>query len=285
MECPKCHEPTDDGAAFCGNCGQPLREEPGLVNVGNKSKPAYTVDKAYKHLGETRAIIAVCFGVFGIASVYILPLLSLILGGLGLGAGFFNRRSAHKKLALMGAVLSLTAVIVGIIDWKPFYDHRRNLQLKNTHTISNNTELSATVETPCYNLGLQKVWHLAQDPGSCDIELFDGQTPAQSKNIYKIYANQQNGITKFNFADISQKAILKDLKQNLPQYTVQSASEVQFAGAQTYRVSAENSDKTIRIAESTTLHKTSAGYNLFVLVHLTTGTPDLSELEAQWTWN
>lgn len=34
MNCPKCHQPTENGAAFCGNCGQPLQA------AGPKAQPA-----------------------------------------------------------------------------------------------------------------------------------------------------------------------------------------------------------------------------------------------------
>ena len=28
MNCPKCNQPVDDGATFCGNCGQPIQASP-----------------------------------------------------------------------------------------------------------------------------------------------------------------------------------------------------------------------------------------------------------------
>jgi hypothetical protein len=43
MNCTKCGQPLDPGAAFCGNCGQPVAATPAPVPASSQPQPAATV--------------------------------------------------------------------------------------------------------------------------------------------------------------------------------------------------------------------------------------------------
>ncbi len=53
MDCPTCSQPLENGAAFCGNCGQAIVEQPQLIGAG----PVANVARASSKSDETIATV------------------------------------------------------------------------------------------------------------------------------------------------------------------------------------------------------------------------------------
>ena len=104
MICSKCDQEVEDGAAFCGNCGQQIAAK-ATPSVANKVTPEYAVAKPVQHSGEIKSTLSVVFGVIGIPGSLI-PAVGFGLGVIGLVLGTLSRRSHHKIASTIGIIAS-----------------------------------------------------------------------------------------------------------------------------------------------------------------------------------
>jgi hypothetical protein len=315
MNCPNCGQETEAGAAFCGNCGEPLSNTPSpiervfenqvpataaklptasLAAVGAAAvggMPTYAVARPHEHATEIKALLAIVCGVLGLASVLLIPLLAL---GFGLAAIVLGTMAGpHSRLWLSrgGLVLGGVAIAAGLEVWANAVSHNANL--KRTLATRNNPPTSTTqavsasmVDTPCYQTGFIDSLNVNQSASdSCDMNAFNGSNLSESTDIYKVYSNQVEAVTDVNFEAIAKQALEKDVNTTLPGFTVDAERAGLFAGSPSYSINVSDSQHNVAVVEEAVLHKVGAGYNFFVLVHATNGTTtDLRTLESQWQW-
>ena len=151
MNCVKCGQLLDNGAGFCGNCGQAVRTAPQIqtspapnntvpsspiaqvlnnqpaspaavpqpvqatpMTVGAASTtnvPSYALANPGQHAGETKALLSLILGILGIVGVLIMAISGLILGIAGLVLATLSRHSAKRKLSNLGIIFSCLAIV------------------------------------------------------------------------------------------------------------------------------------------------------------------------------
>jgi hypothetical protein len=318
MNCPKCNQAVEDGAAFCGNCGQPLDvattppaspiaqvmqnqlADPASAQPLNSplvvasstpqaaSVPGYAIAKPSQHIGESKALLALLCGIAGIAGGLFMALIGLALGVIGLIMGTMSRSSTKRSLSTAGLVMSSLAILVGLATWVYAIKHDPNLQQASkstTHSITAPAVAASDLSTPCYSVGFVNKLNINNDKNSCDMNAFNGPTIANSTNAYKVYANQSNGANTDDFTSLVKPAIEKDIKDNLPGFSINNEQLSQFAGSPAYVVSTFNKTTDVAVIEAAVLHRVGNGDNLFILVHAVNGrSTDLNTLEAEWQW-
>ena len=332
MKCPKCSQLLENGAAFCGNCGQPILQaapqppvqaqaavqpqfqppapppispisqvmnnqmggvgqmpQPNLAapvaHAGNAGVPTYALATQAQHSGEMKALWSVICGVAGLAGALLIPILALGLGITGLVLGTMTRKSTHRLMSTIGLVISTLAILGGLAGWAYNVSHDPALQEKTSHTTPKTSMSAATISTPCYSLGFATKLEIKNDADSCDFQAYDGSSFDKSTNIFKVYANNIKGLSETNLNTAAKTAIETDIQKTLPGFTISSQGSTTFAGSPAYYANASQSSSGVAVIEAAVFHKTSNGYNLFVLVHGAYGQKaGLDELEAEWQW-
>src|ERR1039458_4839704 len=109
MECPNCHQPVEDGAVFCGNCGQPMaapsspvttspiaqvmqnmppanlnqQAAPPLIAIGATGLhgvvPTYALATPAQRGAATKTLITILAGIVGLIGALFIPLIALVL--------------------------------------------------------------------------------------------------------------------------------------------------------------------------------------------------------------
>ncbi len=295
MNCPNCDELIEDGAAYCGNCGEPLEVHapagkpvgPHIAQVLHSQSadhiPEYAVTKPLQHHGETRAVLSLLLGIVGIIGAAFLALVGLVLGIAGLVLGTMSRNSVQKRFSTLGIVFSSIAIVASLGAWT-YVIKKQNTSQQIAIAESSNTVAASTLSTPCYTTGFIDTLNVNNKKNSCDMQAFNGTSIEQSTRAFKVYANQIASVKPEVFNTFAKKAVDKDIATNLPDFNVQSAKYTQFAGSPAYIVNLENSAG-VTVTEAVVLRQVQAGANVFVLVYASgNGTGDLSTLEAQWRW-
>lgn len=284
MNCPRCHQEIEAGAAFCGNCGQALtnvRPAQQLLNV-----PAYALSQPIEHVGETKALLSLIFGAVGLLAS-IIPLLGMGIGLAGLVLGTLSHRSHKKTLSTLGIVFSALAIAAALAFWGIAIERSQRTSSKN-HLAGSNTAavMTVSVKTPCYDLSFTHQMNTDYDKSNgCDMRAYEGQTITTSNDVYKVYGNEVATVTSDNFYNVAKTALEKDVSSTLPGFRIDSERTDDFAGSPAYVVNVSDPSNGIAVVETAVLHKTTAGYNVFSLVHATKGsTTDLKGLENQWQW-
>ncbi|MEK7594397.1 MAG: zinc ribbon domain-containing protein [Patescibacteria group bacterium] len=311
MNCQNCHQDIEAGAAFCGNCGQPiqlaaastktvaeiaqiLRNQSDIEHAHHgrlaiaghgklmASMPSYAFTKPSQHIGETKALLSLLFGVIAIVAALFIPLVGLGLGGTGIIMGTISHSSHWRKLSTIGLVISILAVLFSIGAW--VYNIKHNPKISH-EAVSNSAAVhSANVSTPCYSAGFVDKFNVKNNSGSCDAIAFNGPTMDESTDAYKVYANQAQIMNAKEFMNIAKQALEKDVKDSLPGFTISNQKVTQFAGSPAYYVKAVNKAQGVTVIEEAVFHEVSSGQNIFVLVHAANGSPDMNTLESQWQW-
>jgi hypothetical protein len=285
MNCPHCHQPIEPGAAFCGNCGQPL-----VTNaIAEAVVPSYAVATTIQQSGEKPAWLAVLFGVTGIAGALFFALLGLTLGLAGIIMGTMSRSGAQRKLSTTGLVLSSLAVAANLGVWAFAVQHdprfNQTAAQTNTHKVSSTSVVASNLTTPCYTAEFVNKLNISNVTGNCDMAAFNGATISASTDAYKVYADTSPSVTPANFSGIVKAAIEKDLHSSLPSFTIDSEKVTQFAASPAYAVIGSDKAQHVTVLEAAVLHRVKAGDNIFILVHAVNGnSADLNHLEAGWQW-
>jgi hypothetical protein len=323
MNCPRCNESVESGAAFCGNCGQalgfqqPLPPQPptpqtnqpvaqfqppahaGQVfnnaapnpqaaasNFVPAGAPAYALSAPAQHSGETKALLSLILGIIGLL-LCIIPIAGLALAITGLILGTLTRHSHKKTLSTLGLIFSSLAILASLGFWTYAILNSKNNAAKN-NVSGNNTAAVATasIKTPCYNIDFVHEMNTDSDKSdSCDVRVYEGATIEQSNDVYKVYGNEVSNITEATFYNSAKAAIEKDVSSTLPGFTIATERVGTFAGSPAYIVNVSQNQTQIAVVEAAVLHKVGAGYNVFSVVHATKGqTTDLKALETQWQW-
>lgn len=306
MNCPKCNQPVEATAAFCGNCGQallvaavppvrptavmpPASAQPlPIAAPAVAAVPAYALAQPARHINENKAWLSLVFGLVGIAGALFLALLGLVLGIAGLVLGTMSHSGTRRGISTAGLVVSSLAILGSLGVWVYAIDHDSALHktpASVTHGITAPAVSSSSLTTPCYSVGFVDKLNISHSNNSCDSSAFNGPTIDSSSNAYKVYADQSTTATAVNFNSLVKPAIEKDVKDNLPGFSINSEQASQFAGSPAYVVNASNKSSGVAIVEAAVLHQVGNGDNVFILVHAINGPKaDLSTIEAQWQW-
>jgi hypothetical protein len=273
MNCPKCNQLVEAGAAFCGNCGQAL-----LVAAAPAPNPLplYAVAQPGRHVDENKAWLSLLFGLVGIVGALFLALAGLALGIVGLVFGTMSRSGTKRGLSTAGLAVSSLAVLAGLGVWVYAINHNPRFHNETASSaapgITAPTVSASSLTTPCYSAGFVDKLNVSNSNSSCDMSAFNGPTLSSSSNAYKVYASQSTTATADNFTSLAKPAIEKE-----------QAS--QFAGSPAYVVNTSDKISGVAVIEAAVLHKVGNGDNVFILVHAVNGkTADLNVIEAEWQW-
>jgi hypothetical protein len=324
MNCPNCHEFIEPGAAFCGNCGYPVQPPapappsapPNVAQTGQvvqneqpaipanppptaaplpapsptpaaASVPSYAVATPAQHAGETPALLAVIFGIIGIAgSALLIPVLGLIFGIAGLCMGTVSRRRSRRPLAIVGLIIAALAIVAGLgsLVWNLEHDKSAS-QNAQTGQSTEKSKVLSKLSTPCYSFNLIDAYNVSNNSGSCNTTIFNGQNFTDSTNIYKIVATKTDASDPGTFTTVAKQAIESDIQTNLPGFTITAQGPSSFAGSLAYTIYAADKSQDTVVVETGVLHQTSNGDNVFDILHAINGTNiNLQSLETQWQW-
>jgi uncharacterized membrane protein len=292
MNCPKCNLPTEDGAAFCGNCGQQLGTVTAATTVAampslSRPLPGYAAARPGQHTGEVKALLSLLFGITGLVGAVFMAVLGLLLGVAGIITGTMSRSSKRRRLSTMGLVLSSLSVLAGMAVWIYAIKHQPvTAQTVKTNPIPSAISMvSADLTTPCYSLSFVDRLNISNNSGNCSMTAFNGQSLDSSTNAYKIYASQSQVHTESAFNILAKKAIEKDVHDTLPSFSVNKELVTTFAGSPAYAIYVADTAHNISLVEEAVLHQTTAGDNVFIMIHASNGSSiDLNILESQWQW-
>lgn len=302
MNCPNCSQTVEAGAAYCGNCGQPLQKSRPLARFRNRGSqppaqialapagaPAYTLPVAAQQLGEMRAMVSVLLGITGIVGGLFMAIFGLLLGVSGLIAGTWARTTYRRGLSMAGLIFSSLAILVGLAVWiyAVQHDPRFNQGASKTgHSRSTTPAVAAdNLNTPCYSAGFIDELNVTNSPDSCDMNAYNGQTLSSSTNAYKVYADTTQIASANNFMTLAKQALEKDVRQNLAGFEVDNQRVGSFAGAPAYIINASDRANNVTVVEAAVMRQVSNGQNVFILVHAASGTAtDLDILESEWQW-
>ncbi|MEO8105552.1 MAG: hypothetical protein ABI602_04435 [Candidatus Saccharibacteria bacterium] len=316
MNCPQCNQPLENGALFCGNCGLALSAAPlpppvysapvialapVLANplsapgsIGSPvvppaasvmAIPSYALRPAQP--ARTKLILALVCGIVGSIGALFMAILGIALGVTGIVLATTAPRSTRPKLKIAGLVMSILAIIVGLGVWVSIIADGANLATGQSGASSKSLTGVAGTTTPCYSFSLANNTKLNVENTSaaCSLNVYNASSLATSSEIYKVLSSTEPSVSRTNFASVSKAAIEQDIRQSLPSFVITSEQAGRFADSPAYFVNATDRATNVAFQESTVLHATSRGDNLFVLIHATSGTTtDLAQLEANWQW-
>jgi fumarate reductase subunit D len=295
MNCKNCQQSLDEGAAFCGNCGQPVHytgKNHGLsapiAHAGATAVaaqfPRYALATPSFHSGEIKAVLSLLFGVIGIIGALLTVIVGLIFGIIGLVLGTMAHRTIRHRLSLIGSILSILAILINLGVWAYLIQHAQHVKHANLAAQAQ-TVASATLNTPCYSTGFIDQLNVSNTPDSCDMNAFNGPTAAESNNAYKVLADKVAVVNANNFETFAKRALEKDVQMSLPSFAIDSERYTAFAGSPAYIVTTHDTTRNVALVEAVVFHEASNGSNVFVLVHAAGGLPaDLSTIERQWQW-
>jgi hypothetical protein len=249
--------------------------------------PGYALARPGLHVNESKALAALILGLAGIVGSIYLALFGLALGIAGLVLGTMSQSGTKRGLSTAGIVASSLAVLASMGVWTYAVKHDPGLQKAPAQSqgITAPAVSASSLTTPCYSAGFVDRLNVSNNSGSCDMSAFNGPTIGSSSNAYKVYADQSSIATPGNFDGLVKPAIEKDIKANLPSFTINSEQVTQFAGSPAYAVNSSNKALGVTVVEAAVLHRVGNGDNLFILVHAVNGSnTDLSTIEAQWQW-
>jgi hypothetical protein len=314
MECPNCHQPVEDGAAFCGNCGQPISVPisptitspiaqvvqnteaatnqsvaPPLIAIGATGLhgvvPTYAIATPAERGAETKTLLTILAGIVGLVGALFIPLIALVLGIFGLVVGTTAHVHGRRWPLRVGLVLSILALLAGLGSWAYAVEHDSRIDKEAAAQNNAPSTLAASLSTPCYSTNFVDRLNIKNSHGSCDMTAFNGQNPDSSTDAYKVYATNNPALSVSGFTTLAKQAIEKDIQTSLPGFVIDNERVTGFAGSPAYAVTANNKSQGVAVIETAVYHPVKAGENVFIMVHATTGSSaDLSILEAQWQW-
>lgn len=290
MNCTNCHEPLEEDAAYCGNCGQSTKGTYAALGATSLSHevPAYALTLPAQHDGEMQALASVLLGAAGLAGAMLIPVIGLSLGLLGIVTGTTKRVYTKKTLRIAGLFLSSIAILAGLASWVHAVskDPRYNSNVARSQASDPSVIVGADFATPCYSLNFVDELNIKKDSNSCNISAFNGTSLDTSTNAYKVYANDTVISNTNDFMNQAKPAVEKDVAQNMPGFKITDQKVSTFAGSPAYVVNVSDAAQKVSMVEAVVFHKVSNGKNVFVLIHANSGpSADLQIMESQWQWN
>ncbi|MGH7240834.1 MAG: hypothetical protein ACREGB_00890 [Candidatus Saccharimonadales bacterium] len=281
MQCPKCQQSTDPGAAYCGNCGyklDPAQPLPALAGTGSDGPAGYPVYVRHDH--GNKAIASLVLAVLGIPACLI-PVVGLVFGVLALVFGTLSFRSSRKKFAVVGIVLGAVVVLGSLYLWM------RNAQvLVNGHNTNQSTHVSAvdesslqTVSTPCYETKIPIAMKVTHSANSCT---FLGTTTGGAEQE-EVKVLQVPGLTLANLTTAA-RADVTNVVGSIPGGSIAKQQSATFAHSQAYEVDITSTDGSTGTISY--VYDATAQGNLVIVLHTQASGAnyDLSTIESHWSW-
>lgn len=241
--------------------------------------PAYaaTPINTDEHAGEVKAIIGLILGVIGIPAS-IIPILGLILGVTGLVLSTIARSTHKRPLTIFGIVFSSLAILAALALWVYAIAHDPLLH-KNDGSTSTSSANLVSVSTPCYVVKIDGGLNNYK-PSGC------GFNAASTNEEFTVEGQSNPNVNSSNLDQVGQQA-LNEAASNTSS-TVDSEQAGQFAGSPAYiaTLSGGGSNAGKSMISALVFHPTSNGDNLFLVIHVVSGTgsPSFGSLESTWQW-
>jgi hypothetical protein len=193
MYCPNCHEPIEDGATYCGNCGSAVKSRTAALGASGLRgiTPSYALALPMQHAGETQALLSVLLGITGLAGTLFIPFVGLCFGVAGVVLGTVSRVYVKRTMHILGLGLSCLAIVAGLAAWAHAVrsDPRYNSGVSRTAPASKNVAISSSLSTPCYSLDFVDELNISRATNSCTLNAFNGRTLSVARTILQILLN------------------------------------------------------------------------------------------------
>ena len=303
MNCPRCNQPIENGASFCGNCGQaltqigqvmqnqqqsqpqsnvPLPSHPAMAAPTGQAVPNYAIATPAQSRGEMKAVLSVLFGTVGIIGGIIMPVIGFVFCFAGFVLATLAWNTQRRSLSIAGLILSLLALTASVGMTAYVWQQKENRSSVGSSATANGT---MSVSTPCYSAGFGSQLNVDNSENSCDMAAFNRETFATSTEGYKVYSQSSQVINESNVAEYGKTAIEKDLQASMPGSQTEYSKSIRFAGSPGYAVKIKAANDNISLIEAVVFHKTNGGKNVFIIVHADTAvSADLDKLERDWQW-
>jgi hypothetical protein len=258
-----------------------------VIGANTVRIPRYAVATTHPH-SHLKVILALVFGVIGIAGSFLIPLLGIVFGIAAIVLASLHSPAVGKLLRLTAFSVACVAFLCGLAVWVMIASRNSTLRQQQGNGLVTSSGVSGSqvsLVTPCYSLGFSDQLTISNQQGSCSMEAYNGTNFNDSSDVYKVLSTDVTNVTALNFDQLSKLAIENDVQNTLTGFVITSEQAGQFAGSQAYFVKAYNAKDDVIAEEAAVFHAGSAKQNYFVLVHATKGDSiDVSELESQWAW-
>jgi len=315
MECPRCAEPVDAAAAYCGNCGIALQQSPlssTLVptpfqppasvvsipsDVGPAHEPApptYAVVRPDRHALETKSMATLIISVLALPAS-VLPVAGWILGGVGIVAATILRpRLAHKAIANVAIVFGVLAALLsgGVFAYNvQQYNKQQQMediqrQTAQAASVADDAIVasSSVVNTPCYSVDVGNLQAAESDSMSCRARAYTGSTLLSASEALTIEAVTQRSLTEASLAATGKEIADNYLSTALSKLEITSQGISKFAGSPAYHIQGKQGNGA-DVDMLLVLHESVHGENAFVLTYATSGSDTgLEQIESSWVW-
>lgn len=294
MICPRCREPLDEGAVYCGNCGQKVADnnpspqvlQPQIIHPNQPvppttvapqpaAVPAYALAVA-ANSGEKKSIIALIIGVIGIPASFI-PLAGMALGIGGLVLGTTARVKYKHTLNLLAIIFSSFAIVVSLALWVWSIDHNQKAKVASFDSSNSQPGGFVSVSTPCFkvqiNSGLTNY-----KPKGCNFN------SASSTEEYAVVAITNSKINQTNITKAGEIALQAGATSTAGK--ISGGHLGTFAGSMAYIANYASTKIATRGLFAFVLHKTTDGENIFIIGRavIKGNVTSFGSLESSWQW-
>jgi hypothetical protein len=285
MNCPRCSELVEPGAAFCGNCGQAVRGLPA---------PGYELADKSRFRAEKRTMVGLLIAVLAIPGALI-PALGVAMAVIGLVLATTSRAVPKKLMSNVAICIAGLAILLsaGMFAYRIDQAEKTKKAAEASQAAEDEADIAVqaiepivggVLDTPCYKLKVPSLKNVEQDGDSCNLRAYSGADLASSSEFLTIDTAWREGTTDAAFMEVAKQSATASLADNLKDFTVTSQGPGSFAGSPAYILDAkDDAGSTVRLAMVS--HQVTHGENVIVLVHgLEKGQADLSAVEQSWQW-
>lgn len=301
MKCSNCHISIENDSIYCGNCGIKLRTiNPLLQELENNYHKAnigflavngpnnilsQSYKNQYKYFSDRYTDLFVLSGLafLGIAGSFFIPLVGIVVGIIVLVLAFkASLKNPIYKALIIG--LSVISLLVGIAVWQYAINNFSKIHNASMKINYNKQNMSTvTLATPCYDFQLNSRFNIYNKTGSCSMEAYNNASMQSSNNIYKVIVIHKT-VRNISIM-LSRKALEADVTANLKNFNVTKERITNFKGSTAYSVNAENYKNKQSIEEVLVFHKIANGYQMYLLINLTSGSSaSVRALANNWQW-
>ena len=293
MECSRCGEAVDAGAAYCGNCGVALTPTQPVAVVPfaptSVSLPAYAVASPSQHKAESKSMIALILSILAVPGS-IVPILGWLLAIAGIVMASIARAKMPRKTMNNVAIgFGSLAILLsaGVFVYALQQSGRPNARTALNRTDGQQATTRGTagvIDTPCYSVDVAGLDNIENTSGSCKAQAFNADTMVASTNAFNVEGVLQESITEANLAEAGQVIANTYLHATMPDLVVVSQASGRFAGSPAYIIHGKSKGN-VTIELALVLHKVPHGENVFVLAHaINDEQANLAPFEASWKW-
>lgn len=294
MDCPRCGEVVDAGAAYCGNCGVALVQARPAASLpdapASVSLPAYAVASPSQHKAESKSMVALVLSILAVPGS-IVPLLGWVLAITGIVMSSIARaKMPHKAMSNMTVGFGSLAVLLsaGVFVYniqQPGRSANTTANLaEESSELATTRNIGGVIDTPCYSVDVPDMDNVEHVSGSCKAQAFNADTLVASTNAFNVEGVFQESISEANLAEAGQEIANNYLRTAMPDLVITSQHSGRFADSPAYIIRGKSKGN-VTIELALVLHKVPHGENVFVMAHaINDAQANLSQFEAGWIW-